>query len=56
MSSFPLFVQYLFDLMDADKDGLIQLSEFLFAFMQHDLVAGPGDPYSQLFGFMEGEW
>ncbi len=45
----------LFDLMDANKDGVLQEAEFQFGLTQHDFVSGPGSPYSQLFGFMEGE-
>ncbi len=47
--------QVVFELMDANKDGVIQLEEYQYAIIQHDFVSGPGSPYSQLFGFMEGQ-
>ncbi len=49
------FLQALFELMDANKDGVIQRAEWVYAMLQHDFVGGPDSLFSQLCGFVDGE-
>ena len=42
--------QTLFDVFDADGDGVISRAETSFGFMKFHLCSEPGDPLSELFG------
>ena len=47
---FPAFCQIMFDALDHNKDGLVQIEEWLFAMVSSVFVSGPDDPFSYLNG------
>ena len=47
---FPFFFQILFDVIDTNKDGYIQLEEFQYAVLYFMFSSGPDSPLSIMFG------
>ena len=52
---YTLFFQTLFDVIDANEDGYIQLDEFLYAVLFFMFSSGPDSPLSLMFGPVQEE-
>ena len=50
-----LYFQTLFDVIDANEDGYIQLDEFLYAVLFFVFSSGPDSPLSLMFGPVQEE-